>query len=418
MPMKIVLVPIGHGISGPLSGAQNRYRNLANQLRLRKNELIWFEQATCFDVNDRREAEVVTYKDWRVLGRPISIARDLSSSYFLNLLRILKRRDPELIYITYLSGILSARIAASLTGKRIRIIYDAQNVESEFAREVVANDTNQPQLARAFIPIYTSLMERIVCKFLTDRIVTVSERDRAILITKYGLKPERIRVVPSGCNIGLSHETNNKQSIRSRLGIGSDSVVLFFHGLYAHPSNREALDLIRTYIAPRLAKSTRDILFLVGGNGVPVFKEGIVQSIGYVKDLQEVLSIVDIAVVPLIHGAGTKLKVLDYLSKGLPIVTTAKGAEGLEMTNLVNAIILPDVNEDFIRAIEFLVEKKDERIRLGDFARKLAEERYDWRIIGSTLERVLEEAVNDNTADSDIDCVNNPKVPSTKGGCA
>ncbi len=55
------------------------------------------------------------------------------------------------------------------------------------------------------------------------------------------------------------------------------------------------------------------------------------------------------AVVPLVSGEGVKLKVLDYMAVGLPIVATKKGAEGLDLVNGKHAIIVNDVNEEFVK---------------------------------------------------------------------
>ena len=60
----------------------------------------------------------------------------------------------------------------------------------------------------------------------------------------------------------------------------------------------------------------------------------------------------DIGIVPILHGGGTKLKIFDYMGVGLPIVTTKKGIEGIEAKNGQHAIIVDDVNEEFINAIK------------------------------------------------------------------
>ena len=98
------------------------------------------------------------------------------------------------------------------------------------------------------------------------------------------------------------------------------------------------------------------------------------------------MSIVDIAIVPLTTGGGTKLKILDYMSIGLPIVTTKKGIEGLNVKNDEHAIIVNDVNDVFIDAIKYLIDNGEERKRIGANARRLAEEEYDWDQIGKKMD--------------------------------
>jgi len=75
----------------------------------------------------------------------------------------------------------------------------------------------------------------------------------------------------------------------------------------------------------------------------------------------------------------------------LPIVTTKKGIEGIKAKNGEDAIIVDDVDEEFIDAIKYLVENEQERKRIGANARKLAEEEYDWEKIGGKLDKLYRE---------------------------
>ena len=70
------------------------------------------------------------------------------------------------------------------------------------------------------------------------------------------------------------------------------------------------------------------------------------------------------AIVPLLKGGGTKLKLLDYLSVGLPIVTTKKGVEGIEAKNSVHILISNSVDEEFINNIDYLLKNDNERLKL------------------------------------------------------
>jgi glycosyltransferase involved in cell wall biosynthesis len=103
----------------------------------------------------------------------------------------------------------------------------------------------------------------------------------------------------------------------------------------------------------------------------------------------------DIAIVPLSSGAGTKLKVFDYMSVGLPIVTTKKGVEGIDITEGTDAIVVEDVDSEFITAIEELIENPSWRQTLGDQARILAETEYNWDTIGGELRDIYAQIIAD-----------------------
>ena len=136
------------------------------------------------------------------------------------------------------------------------------------------------------------------------------------------------------------------------------------------------MEIIEKYIAPKFRNLK--ILFLIGGSEVPVFERNNIKSIGFIDNLYEFLSIADMAIVPLLKGGGTKLKLLDYLSVGLPIVTTKKGVEGIEAKNRVHILISNSVDEEFINNIDYLLKNDTERLQIGQNAQKLANDVYDW----------------------------------------
>ena len=116
------------------------------------------------------------------------------------------------------------------------------------------------------------------------------------------------------------------------------------------------------------------------------------------NDIYSLLNIADIAIVPLLHGGGTKLKIFDYMGVAMPIVTTKKGIEGINIKNDEEAIIVDDVNEKFVDAIKYLIDNKQERERIGANARRLAEEGYDWDKIGEKLDKLYREILEEKEA--------------------
>ena len=94
-------------------------------------------------------------------------------------------------------------------------------------------------------------------------------------------------------------------------------------------------------------------------------------------------------VVPLRFGGGTKLKLLEAMALGRPVVTTSKGAEGIEgIENGVNAIIADDAVQ-FAAGINELLNDREKAVRLGLAGRRLVEQRYDWTRIGQSMDDCL-----------------------------
>jgi glycosyltransferase involved in cell wall biosynthesis len=238
------------------------------------------------------------------------------------------------------------------------MIYIAHNVESDRYSEKSVFEHEAPFLL-VLSPLVT-LFETFAVK--ADKIITISKTDKKRLVERYRIHPERIETRQP--RIMISNSQNVKREKRSK------NIKIVFHGSYRYVPNKEAMSIIKGYISREVRYQAK---FVVFGSGSPKLKDGNFVSIGFVKDINEFLSSCDIAVVPLKRGAGVKLKMLDYMAVGLPIVTTKKGAEGLELVNGKHAIIVDDVNEKFIKAIEYLIENPKIRRKLGHNARKLLE---------------------------------------------
>jgi glycosyltransferase involved in cell wall biosynthesis len=80
-----------------------------------------------------------------------------------------------------------------------------------------------------------------------------------------------------------------------------------------------------------------------------------------VADLSPVLPAADLAVIPLLEGGGTRMKILDYFAAGVPVISTAKGIEGIPVTNGREALILDDYDAicDAIESLLASPEKAD-----------------------------------------------------------
>jgi len=394
--MNILAIPTTVGLSKPQSGGQNRFCNLV-KCQAAHNRIVVLEPDHLHDESDDDVARVYTYHDIEAHRRRLSIFRDINPDFIRKTARIIRDEEIDLIQITHPSGAMAARILGFLTRRKIKIVYDAHNVESEFIQQTFANHDHYSLMERKLIPTYTNLLERVSCQYLFDHITAVSDNDADTFRRRYHLKEGGISVIPSGCNIRsrISDEARNK--IREEMGLHPTDVAVFFHGLYGHPPNREGFDLIQTYIAPQFAGTDPDVSFVVGGTQVPKFEEANVRSLGFIADIQNITG-ADIAIVPLRSGGGTKLKIFDYMSAGLPIVTTKKGIEGIDAVNYEHAIIVDEIDEDFIAGIRYLIEHKEERKRIGDNARALAEAKYDWRIIGGNLENLYQTLVPESSA--------------------
>lgn len=90
---------------------------------------------------------------------------------------------------------------------------------------------------------------------------------------------------------------------------------------------------------------------------------------------------------PLFSGGGTRLKILEALAAGCAVVSTATGAEGLELTGGVDYLLAGEAQE-FLQAIGDLAQNPDLAGRLRQNALETLKKRYDWSNVALHLEKV------------------------------
>ena len=234
---------------------------------------------------------------------------------------------------------------------------------------------------------YLRTIEVELCQ-RADRVVTVSEQDRAQLIAD-GVTPGPIHYVPHGVDLA-AFDTAQPVDVRGQYAIGPDPAVLVYHGTYLYPPNLEAMQIMAERILPRLHARGCSCKVLAIGNHPPSqpLHEDILFT-GSVAEVAPYLRAADLAVVPLAQGGGTRMKILDYFAAGLPVVSTAKGIEGIPVTNGVEAVIVAEADEAFADEIIRLLQDAQAARQLGQRGRAFVE-RLDWKAIARQYLELME----------------------------
>ena len=109
---------------------------------------------------------------------------------------------------------------------------------------------------------------------------------------------------------------------------------------------------------------------------------------GYVEDLEPYYSRCRVFVAPLRFGSGMKVKILNALYRGIPVVTTPTGAESLEVRHLRHAAIA-DTSDTTVELCRLLLQNKAAWELIRDNARELASQRYRWQQVFEGIEHAL-----------------------------
>jgi len=110
-----------------------------------------------------------------------------------------------------------------------------------------------------------------------------------------------------------------------------------------------------------------------------------IEIIADVPDIREVAAECCASVVPLRFGGGTRIKILEAFGLGLPVVSTAKGCEGLAGED-GRHLFIRDYPEEFAAAVVNVVNDHELSDKLRQNGRKLVEDRYDWQKIFEAAE--------------------------------
>jgi len=214
-----------------------------------------------------------------------------------------------------------------------------------------------------------------------DYTIAMSEVDKEKLLS---LNSElNIIVSPNGVDINYFRPFKDRKPKKNRLA--------FLGGSNHHP-NVDALLYFNSEIFPKVHQYNSDISLTVIGNFavnlIPNTNNHI-KFTGFVDDFRPVLNDCAILVVPIRIGGGTRLKVLEAMALGIPVVSTSIGCEGIVVENNKD-IIIADTDQDFADGILAVLKTKQLYQSLAKNGKKLIEEKYSWQKIVSRLEDVYQ----------------------------
>ena len=213
-------------------------------------------------------------------------------------------------------------------------------------------------------------------------VALTSRRDEALLNAE--APGVRTAVVPNGVDVDeFAFTTTPPES----------DVLLYFGAINYYP-NQEAVTYFIDHVFPLIRQRRPNAKFRILGPGAPdsvLARQGNgVEILGMVDDVQPHIERAAAIVVPLRIGGGTRLKIVEAMAKGKPVISTRIGAEGIDVVHEESVLFADEPNE-IADQVERVLADPELAARLGRGARRLAEERYSWRSIVEGLERFYDE---------------------------
>lgn len=220
-----------------------------------------------------------------------------------------------------------------------------------------------------------------------SKVVAVSEDDK--LKMRKAVPTLDVGVVPNGVDShAFPYEYKNYGNWNS-----IKSPTILYVGNFRWLQNREAANILINKIWPKIKKELPQSRLLIVGRSIESLKdlkkEGVIFDEN-VSDIQTAYQQADLMLAPIKGPGGTRLKVLEAMVSGCPVITTPVGIEGIEVKNGREVLIGNSDEELFQLTIKVL---KDGRLRdkMSRLGRQFVVQKYEWAKITGKLERIYQE---------------------------
>ncbi|MGZ0174970.1 MAG: glycosyltransferase family 4 protein, partial [Planctomycetales bacterium] len=174
-----------------------------------------------------------------------------------------------------------------------------------------------------------------------------------------------------------------------------DQKILFCGSLNYEP-NRRGLVWFQQHVWPTIKQQTSGVRLVVIGYGaaetdfMELRSDPSVDFIGEVESVPPWYHKTSMAVVPILEGSGTRVKILEAMTLGNPVVSTIIGAEGIQATDGKD-ILLRDQPAEFAEAVQKVLADQALFDSLQANGRHLVDTVYDWRIVGDQLNATIDD---------------------------
>jgi glycosyltransferase involved in cell wall biosynthesis len=256
-------------------------------------------------------------------------------------------------------------------------ILDLHNIESVWHRTLADSESALRSWAlRRFATACVAMERNWLHKF--DLILATSTTDA-----------ELARRLAPGTNVSVYPNTLPETPQPPRL----ERQEIVFSGNLEYPPNISAVRFFHQSIWPFLKTRWPELKWRIVGKNPDAIRpfvagEPRIQVAGIVEDAVAVLAECQVAIIPLLAGSGTRVKMLEAWAAGTPVVSTTLGAQGLDCADETD-LLIADEPLRFADAVSRLLASPQDRLRIGSAGRRLFEERYTWPAAWKILDSIF-----------------------------
>jgi len=324
--------------------------------------------------------------------RPFLVERDDNRAMRSLVSRIVESESVDVIHADQLTMTQFALPFINKDGKKPALVFDAHN-----AVWTIVERMNKTLPLYYRIPLVfeagriKEYEARIVREF--DSTLAVTEPDLRALVEAlqeycpdYPVANAPITVIP------IAVDTRQFLPVARR----ADSLKVLTMGTLYYPPNADGIRWFFREVFPLICREIPQTkLTIVGKNPPKDFlqfaqeSQGSIVVTGYVPDLDPYFAESCLMVIPVWAGGGMRVRILEAFTRGMPVVTTTVGLEGIQ-AKPGSDVLVADTPVEFANAVVELLMDRELQARLSLNGRRLAEEKYDWQVVLSRLEDVYQ----------------------------
>jgi glycosyltransferase involved in cell wall biosynthesis len=252
------------------------------------------------------------------------------------------------------------------------VVLDEHNIESDYFRGS----------ARRLLPLWSwRRFERAAWR-RADRVVTVCESDAEVV---------RRSAAGKGDCVSNGTAVDAFRFIRPSERKGSS---ILYVGMMDYPPNVQAARMLALEVLPLVRREVPDATLTLCGRSAKAAVQSLAsESVRVTGTVPEVFSVFDehaAYALPLRHGAGSSLKVLEPLAAGLPLVTSGFGVRGYEIPE--DCYTVADDPQSFAQKLVGVLKGRADLDDMAERGRQAAQ-RYSWAGVGSKFAGIVSEAI-------------------------
>lgn len=336
-------------------------------------------------------------------GRPFLIERDDMAGMRHLVEKIISEEEVDILHadqLTMAQFALPRNFEEVSSQKYPELVFDAHNAVWTIVERMREN-------AAWYLKPIAFLEEQRIKRYEG---MVVNEYDHTLAVTKpdesalnkavdffigdYKKNSRSITVVP------IAVDTEELQPI-SRM---PDTKNILTLGTLHYPPNADGIRWFAEKVFPLvLERKSEATLTIIGKNPPPDFYQlqekypGAIEVTGYVPDLTPYLERAALMVIAVRAGGGMRVRILEAFARGMPVVTTTVGLEGID-AQPGKDILVEDTPVEFAEAILNLMDDPELCSHLATNGRHLAVEEYDWQVVLKKMDEIYGQVASEELA--------------------